>query len=96
MAKPKLKLTKPLEYNGKKYEELEYDFDALTGEDLLTAEAEVNAAGAIVPVMDLSKAYQAAVFARAAKVDYAMMRKLGAKDFTDATAAVMNFFGDQG
>jgi hypothetical protein len=89
----KMVLTKPLEYEGKKYEELEYDLEGLTGDDLLTAEAVINASGAIVPIVDLSKAYNAAVFARAAKIDYAMMRKLSAKDFSRATTAVMAFFG---
>ena len=89
-----LKLTKPLEYEGKKYEQLEYDLEMMTGDDLLLAEAQINAAGAIVPIVDLSKAYNAAVFARAAKIDYAMMRKLSAKDFMRATAVVMAFFGE--
>jgi hypothetical protein len=90
----KLILRKPLEYEGIKYEEIQYDFDKLTGEDLLTAESEVNNAGMMAPMADLSKAYQAAVFARAAKIEFAMMRKLSAKDFTNATAAVMAFFGE--
>ncbi|MBP2655410.1 MAG: hypothetical protein H6Q73_2979 [Firmicutes bacterium] len=90
----KLILKKPLEYEGKKYEELQYDLDKLTGDDLLTVEAEVTISGTLAPVMDLSKAYQAAVFARSAKIDYAMMRKLSAKDFTNATSAVMAFFGE--
>jgi len=90
----KLVLKKPLEYEGKSYTELPYDFDQLTGDDLLSAEAEINLSGGITPIMDLSKAYQAAVFARAAKIEFAMMRKLSAKDFTNATAAVMVFFGE--
>ncbi|MBP2654253.1 MAG: Mu-like prophage FluMu protein gp41 [Firmicutes bacterium] len=90
----KLVLKKPLEYEGKKYEELQYDLDKLTGDDLLTAEATVNNAGMLAPVIDLSKAYQAAVFARAAKIEFPMMRKLSAKDFTEATATVMAFFGE--
>lgn len=89
-----LKLKKPLEYEGKKYEELTYDFDGLTGDDLLMAEAEMTAAGSVVPIVDLSKAYNAAVFARAAKIDYAMMRKLHAKDFSRATALVMGFLNE--
>ena len=89
-----LTLSKPFEYEGKKYDQIEYNLDSLTGDDLLMAEAEMNASGTIVPIVDLSKAYNAAVFARAAKIDYAMMRKLAAKDFTRATAAVMAFFGE--
>lgn len=59
-----LKLKKPLEYNGKKYEEIEYDLDALTGDDLLTAEAEMCASGGGAGQMvELSKMYHAAVFA---------------------------------
>lgn len=90
----KLILSKPLEYEGKRYEELPYNLKSLTGEDLLTAEAEMTAAGAVVPIADLSKAYTAAVFARAAKIDYAMMRKLSAKDFTRATTIVMGFLNE--
>lgn len=90
----KLKLKKPLEYCGVKYEEIEYDLDALTGDDLLIAEAEMTAQGMVAPIIDLSKIYQANVFARAAKIDSAMMRKLSARDFSNATAAVMGFFGE--
>lgn len=93
---PKLILSKPLEYEGKKYAEIEYDFDSLTGEDLLAAEADVNISGQPVPVLDLSKAYQAVTFARAAKIEPAMMRKLSAKDFTRATSLTMLFFGEEG
>lgn len=89
-----LTLKKPLEYEGKKYEELKYDFERLTGDDLLTAEAEMISQGAVVPVVDLSKAYNAAVFARAANIDYSMMRKLTAKDFTIATTLVMGFLSE--
>jgi len=90
----KLKLKKPLEYNGVKYEEIEYDLDSLTGDDLLTAEAEINATGAIVNEPYLAKSYQAAVFARSAKIDSAMMHKLSVQDFTAATTVVLRFFGE--
>lgn len=90
----KLKLKKPLEYCGVKYEEIEYDLDSLTGDDLLIAEAEMNATGVLVNEPYLAKSYQATVFARAAKIDSAMMRKLGVKDFTEATSLVLRFFGE--
>lgn len=92
----KLKLKKPLEYCGVKYEEIEYDLDALTGDDLLIAEAEMNAAGVFSNEPYLAKFYQMAVFARSAKIDSAMMRKLSVKDFTEATTAVLIFFGQPG
>jgi len=87
----KLKLKKPIDYEGKHYDELDYDFDNLTGDDLLTAEAEITMAGVVVPIIDLSKAYNAAVFARAANIDYGMMRKLSARDFTKATQESASF-----
>ncbi|GMB00438.1 phage tail assembly protein [Pelosinus sp. IPA-1] len=90
---PSFKLTKPVEYEGKTFDTINYDLDALTGDDLLTAEMEMTTNGTIAPIIDISKAYHAGVFARAAKVDFGFMRKMPAKDFARATMLVMSFFG---
>lgn len=39
------KFSKPVEYNGKRYEELHFDFDALTGRDCLNISAELATLG---------------------------------------------------
>ena len=90
----KLTLKKPVTYEGKEYTELEYDFDALTGDDLLTVEAQIAADGVLSPVPMVTGQYQAAVFARAAGIDYFMLKKLAASDFLAATQLVKVFLND--
>ena len=91
---PKLTLSKPLTYEGADYTELEYDLDALTGDDLLIAETQVVEDGVLTPLPLATGNYQAAVFARAAKAEYGLMRKLSAKDFIAATQVVKVFLND--
>ena len=91
---PKLTLSKPLTYEGEDYTELEYDLDALTGDDLLIAEAQVTEDGVLTPLPLATGNYQAAVFARAAKIEYDIMRKLPARDFIAATQVVKVFLND--
>ncbi len=40
-------LRKPVEYNGEKYEKLEFDFDMLTGRDLINIGEELRSRGKV-------------------------------------------------
>ncbi len=63
------KLSKPVEYNGKRYEELHFDFDALTGRDCLNISAELAATGKTAIVPALSDEYLIRFAARACTED---------------------------
>lgn len=90
----KLTLKKPISYEGVDHAELEYDLDILTGDDLIMAETQVAEDGILSPIPISTGNYQAALFARAAKIEYRMMGKLSAKDFLAATQAVKLFLND--
>ena len=85
------KLTKAIKYDGEEIKELNLDFDKLTGQDLLDAEAELSAEKKAPPVKEFNKGYLAIVGAKAAGVPTDMVKLLGAKDFTQFTMHVQNF-----
>jgi len=86
-----IKLSKPYSYDGKDYEEINLDFDILTGNDLIKAEAEARIIGGPMPVPELSKQYQAVIAAKAARVHVDMITGLPAKDFSKITVMVQDF-----
>jgi len=87
----KITLSKPFSYEGKEYEDLTLDIESMTGEDLEAAERLIKAAGDAPVVPELSKAYQAILAARAAKVPVEMIRALPARDYSKVTMAIGNF-----
>ncbi|MDO5116000.1 MAG: phage tail assembly protein [Synergistaceae bacterium] len=85
-----IKLSKEVEFEGKKHTELTVDLDGLTGRELIDAEAEAFAITAR-PVTDIDKTYQSCVAAKAAKVPADLLFRLPARDFAKITSAVQNF-----
>lgn len=67
MINMEIKLSKEIEFEGKKYAELAIDLDELTGRDLVDAGVEASAITGR-PVTDIDKTYQTCVAAKAAKV----------------------------
>lgn len=84
-------LSKPVEFEGKEYVELNLDFDSLTGEDLEEASAEFQLNGNSAPMLELSKPYLAIIVGKAAKVPTPLIRKLSAKDYSKVTVRAQNF-----
>ncbi|OBZ08253.1 hypothetical protein A7975_27360 [Bacillus sp. FJAT-26390] len=88
-------LSKPVDFDGEIFKELDLDFDSLTGEDILSAERQFNAIAAktrdVVSMKETSKSYLSLVAARAAKVAPELMNKLSAKDFSKVTVLAQNF-----
>ena len=87
----KIALSKPFNYEGKEYSDLNLDIENMTGEDLEAAERILRATGDTPVVPELSKAYQAILAAKAAQVPKEMIRALPAKDYSKITMAVGNF-----
>lgn len=61
----KLEIKKPVEYDGVTYTSLEFDFDALTGDDALNIDEELASLGKSAPVAAFSTEYLIRMAARA-------------------------------
>lgn len=86
----KVKFKDPFDFEGKKYEGIDLNLDALTGRDLINAESESTAIMGR-PAIDLDKTYQACIAARAASVPVDMILSLPARDFSHITSEVQSF-----
>ncbi|MCM0759610.1 phage tail assembly protein [Sporomusa sphaeroides DSM 2875] len=82
---------KPFTFEGKEYTEIRLDLDALSGKDVIDAEAEARAMGIRAIMLESSKAYQAILAAKAAGVTIDMIQALPAKEFSSVTGSVQGF-----
>lgn len=89
----KIVFRKPFTFEGKEYKELTLDLDSLTGKDIINAstEARLLEQENFSLVLELSKAFQAVIAAKAAKVPVEMLLSLPAKEFSNITLLVENF-----
>ena len=87
-----LKLRKPFDLDGEKVEVINYDLDALTGNDIERAIGELGKKGIVIAMAETDQRYHAMLFGIAAGIDYADVNRLPAKDFAKATAIVRDFF----
>ena len=87
-----LKLKKPVMIDGEEKTEIEYDFEALTGNDIQSATKELSKAGIMVTTIELDSNYHAAIFAKAADLMFEDMSRLSARDYAKATSLVRDFF----
>lgn len=88
------KFSKPVEYNGKRYEELHFDFDALTGRDCLNISAELAATGKAAIVPALSDEYLIRFAARActeSMVGSDIFEVMKSSDFLRITSRARSF-----
>lgn len=86
------KLRKSIEWEGKKIEELEFNFDALTGLDMINVEREMTASGIVMVIQpEFNQVYQVYVAAAAAKLDYDVIPKLSASDYVTLMKKGRNF-----
>lgn len=82
----------PFVFEEKEYKELTLHLESLTGKDIINAAAEARTLEtAPSPVPELSKAYQAVVAAKAARVPVEFLLELPAKEFSNITLLVENF-----
>lgn len=87
-----LKLKKPLMVDGEEKNEIEYDLESLTGNEIQQASIELSKKGIMVTTIELDSNYHAALFAKAAGLMFEDMNRLSAKDYAKATTEVRNFF----
>ena len=87
-------LKKPLEYNGKTYTELHFDFDSLSGKDSVEVEAEIERrTGGTVVVPAINVEYLTCISARACKepIGRDALLSLRLSDFNHIRNIVRNF-----
>lgn len=78
------RLSKPISYEGKEYDALTFDFEALTGGDSLDVENELAAKGHLLIVKTSDSEYVTRMCARACieeGVDIGIFRVMQAKDY---------------
>jgi hypothetical protein len=89
-----VKLTKPVELDGKQVDTINLDLESLTGADVLAVEQELRSQQKDFNIS--SQATQVAIAAKAAKMIPDDLHKLGLKDFVEVTATVYLFLIGQG
>ena len=87
------KLLTPVEYEGKTYKELEFDFSEISGADSLNIEAELNAMGIVVISPSYQSPYLLRMCARACKesVDVKLFSKFKLRDYLALRNKARNF-----
>lgn len=85
----------PFEYQGEKYDALHFDFDKITGADLLNAEDELNRNNRFLLDAQFSGRYMAIVAAKACKEPLGsdFVSRLPGRKWNQLRRAVRNFFG---
>jgi hypothetical protein len=92
-----LKLSKPIDINGEKVSELEYNFEDMTARDKADATKAYKKAGNVVSVQELDPDYHLYLFAAAVKkanpsIEFEDVLRMSAKDAAKAEALVRDFF----
>ena len=87
------KLITPIEYEGKKYTELKFDFSNISGADSLNIEAELNAQGIVVISPSYQSPYLIRMCARACseKIDVDLLTRLKLRDYLALRNKARNF-----
>lgn len=85
------KFAQPFEYAGKKYEEMAFYFDNLTGADMDAIENEMAMQSKVAYAPEVSTTYQAMLAARAAGVGADAIMALPLKDYRAITMQARNF-----
>ena len=91
-----IKLSKKYKFDDKEHNEINVDFDKLTGADIIAAETETMmlTQSPTSGVLELSKAYQAVIVAKASGLAVDCIMSLSAKDFSKVTLEASNFLLD--
>ncbi len=85
------KFGKPFEYEGIKYETMDFNFEKLTGDDIIAIEDELEAEGKSFVIPAFSSRYKIKLAARAAGIGSDVLTALPVGDF-NAIAGKANAF----
>lgn len=88
-----LKLRKPVMIDGEEKTEIKYDFDELTGENLENGFKTAIKSGYVVSASyELDPIIGAHMFAEAAGIAYADVKRFGFSDYSKAASLARDFF----
>ena len=90
------KFKRPFEHSGVKYTELTFDFEHLTGRDMVAIDAEMQASGEMLMAAETSRSCQSKIAARAAGIGADVVEAMPLGDFNRITNAVRGFLIETG
>lgn len=87
---------KPFTYEDKTYKTLEFDFESLSGRDMIAIEAEMQANSEYPLAPEISTSFQSKMAARAAGIGSDVIEAMSINDFNRITGAARRFLLDTG
>ena len=87
---------KPFEYEGKTYTELTFNFERLSGRDMVSIETEMQMNNEYAIAPEVSRSFQAKMAAKAAGIGSDVLDAMPIKDFNRITNAARSFLIDTG
>ncbi|MCX4326453.1 MAG: hypothetical protein OSJ45_04045 [Lachnospiraceae bacterium] len=91
-----LTLAKPYTYEDKTYKELVFDFESLTGMDMISIETEMTTMGEVLLSPEISLSFLSRMAARAAKIGSDVILHLPFREFAKVKNRAQNFLIDTG
>ena len=87
---------KPFEYEGKTYTELTFNFERLSGRDMVSIETEMQMNNEYALAPEISRSFQGKMAAKAAGIGNDVLEAMPLKDFNKITNAARSFLIDTG
>lgn len=87
----KFTFSKPYEFEGETYEDIEFDLDSLKGSDISAVKRTFSNAGGYSPVPATDSDFCALILARVTKKPVEFFTEMPAKDYCALTQRVSNF-----
>ena len=87
---------KPFEYEGKTYIELTFNFERLSGRDMVSIETEMQMNNEYALAPEISRSFQGKMAAKAAGIGSDVLEAMPLKDFNKITNAARSFLIDTG
>lgn len=87
---------KPFEYEGQTYTELTFNFERLSGRDMVSIETEMQMANEYALAPEISRSFQGKMAAKAAGIGSDVLEAMPLKDFNKITNAARSFLIDTG
>lgn len=87
---------KPFEYEGKTYTELTFNFERLSGRDMVSIETEMQMNNEYALAPEISRSFQGKMAAKASGIGSDVLEAMPLKDFNKITNAARSFLIDTG
>lgn len=82
---------KPYEFEGKTYNEIEFDLESLKGSDIAAVKKRFSASGNYAPIPALDSEFCALILAHLVKQPIEFFSSMPARDYCNLTQQVTNF-----